>query len=232
MSESAVATTSMEDMDDRLIFCDYQGKELDAEDMDVLHKAETRLSELTKAYNEAFIELTSSEEGWKFVYVFISTIWCLMIPMGILGGIFCGGQITIGRVAGFTFLVFYMLGNALFCINFALVDFTIRILVRDARFAGARPAAPIKERIASLWADPAKQKRTDHFFFQKVGLFASGSLRFDIDVLVSTTTAIYHNRLAYATAEFKSLSTEERVRVVCQRALVVYYFNKKNNMFQ
>jgi hypothetical protein len=105
-------------------------------------------------------------------------------------------------------------------------------LFTTSSFAGARPAAPIKERIASLWADPAKQKRTDHFFLQKIGLFASGCIYFDTAVLLSNVDAIYSNRLTHAIADFKGLSTEERVRVVCQRALVIYYSNKKNNMFQ
>jgi hypothetical protein len=224
--------TSKKDIDDVLIYRDRLVNDFDEEDMGVLRKAEKRLRELTNAYNEAAIELTSSEDGWKFVYVCISTMWCLIIPFIILAAIFHGSQMTIGTVTAFTFLLFYMLGNALCCIHFAIVDFTLRILVRDARFAGARPAAPIKERIASLWADPAKQKRTDHFFLQKIGLFASGCIYFDTDVLLSNIDSIYSNRLTHANTDFKGLSTEERVRVVCQRALVIYYSNKKNNMFQ
>jgi hypothetical protein len=196
-------------MEDEYVF---QRRSMSDSERDIKKAARDHLWQLVTTYNGANVAMVFSARE--------NVIAALMIFVGAVVWAIPGQLMARGMgVSAFIPWLMYMCGLCVVFLLFGTGVFARHVLRRDARFAGAAPDAPIKERVSALWNNPLLQRQTDLYF----AMLADNPFLWNLQwSSMEPMVAIVYKDLtsdAVRKAAFEQLTFQEHVRIICQTVL-------------
>jgi hypothetical protein len=210
MTSPPTVATWTKDMEDEYVF---QRRSMSDSERDIKKAARDHLWQLVNTYNGGTVATTFSarENVIAALMLFVGVvIWSVPVNRILERGTCVHVYVPSLMYLGVSAAVFLLFGTGVFARH---------VLRRDARFAGAAPDAPIKERVSALWNNPLLQRQTDFYCAMLADNPFLGNLQWSS---MEPMVAIVYKDLASDAARkgaFEQLTFQERVRIICQRVL-------------